>query len=161
MEIIKKYILSLKCVNDHLQYYISLDRDELYRKAFKDAQADLKETHIEDTDKKAVELAEKKLSEMLSVVDMNKVISSNKNGFIYLGTERASDIQLQNLKAEAEFLKNSSIWGIIHETPKELAQRAMFVAGDSLDDMKKGRSILYTLDSQKKVIDMLLLYNKK
>lgn len=103
----------------------------------------------------------KNMNDLLSLVDMNKVISLNKNGFIYLGTERISDIQLQNLKAEAEFLKNSSIWNIIHETPKELAQRAMFVNGDSLDDMKKGRSILYTLDSQKKIIDMLLLYNKK
>lgn len=156
METIKRWLLKTKWVQD----YLEKDREEVYRKAFKDARADLNETNVENIEEKAKEITEKRLNEMLSVVDTNQVISQ-KSGFIYLGTNHASDIQLSNLKAEAEFLKNSSIWNIIQETPKELAQRAMFVAGDSLDDMKKGRSILYTLDSQKKVIDMLLLYNKK
>ena len=37
----------------------------------------------------------------------------------------------------------------------------MFVAGESLDDMKKGRSILYTLASQQKIVDILKSYQPK
>ncbi len=58
-------------------------------------------------------------------------------------------------------LKSFNLWKIIQETPKELAQRAMFVAGESVDDMKKGRSMLYTLDSQKRIVEMFSGYQQK
>ncbi len=77
---------------------------------------------------------------------------------VFIGGVKAEPMQLQNLKAEAEFLLNSSLWSILHETPKELAHRAMFVAGESLADMAKGRTVLYTLNTQKRILDMLMTY---
>lgn len=114
---------------------------------------------MDESIKKGVE---NRLNEMLSLVDFNHVLSLNdKEGFIYLGNERASDIQLANLKSEAEFLKQSHIWKLLNETPKELAQRCMFVTSESLADLQKGKSMLYLLDNQNKVMNTLLRYTPK
>lgn len=107
------------------------------------------------------ELTER-LNELLSNVDLDKIVSLDKtHGVIYIGGERADNGRLTNLKAEAEFLVNSEIWTLLYETPKELAQRAMFVQGESLDDMKKGKSILYTLSTQQNIINTLKSYLPK
>jgi len=137
------------------------DKEALYRKAFKDAQDDLREEMIDVTDTKAEELAAKNLVALLTVVDFNNIIRVNAKGLVNIGDRQATDIELANLKAEAEFFLQSSLWKIIYESPKELAHRAMFLAGESLDDLKKGRSMLYTLESQKRILEMLKSYKPK
>ncbi len=164
MDNIKQWILNREFVKEYVLSFIKTgeENEALYRKAFNDARKDLEETQIFNVDKKAKELSDKKLNEMLSIVDMNHVISiDKKNGILYLGKERATDIELINLKAEADFIVNSHIWKLLHETPKELAHRTMFVSSESLDDLKKGKSMLYTLDSQQSVINTLRGYTPK
>ncbi len=113
-------------------------------------------------DKAVEDKANRILTGLLSTIDYNNVLRlDQKNGFIYIGNERATPEQLNNLKAEAEFLTQSTIWKLIHETPKELAQRTMFVSSESLVDLQKGKTILFTLDAQKKIVDILKSYNKK
>ncbi len=131
-------------------------------KAFNDAREDLKETFVEDVDKRARELMEKRLNEMLSVVDDKHVVTLDKQrGMVYIGGIKADDLTLQNLKAEADFIIQSTIWKLIYNTPKELAMRAMFVNSESLDDMKKGKSMLYTLSAQENIINTFKGYIKK
>ena len=108
-----------------------------------------------NTDEEAKKLANQRLEELLTPVKTNWVISTDKN-FVYLNGERADQGRLANLRSEAEFLLNSDIWKVIHETPKELAMRTMFIHSESLDDMKKGKSVLFTLSQQKNIIDTLL-----
>lgn len=123
--------------------------------AFPLAQKDILETMRQDIDKQADELAVKKLNDLLSAVDLKSVVTFNKQqGTIFIGGERADEGRLANLKSEAEYFSQSDLWKLIYETPKQLAERSMFVAGESLVDMQKGRSILYTLASQKEIIDM-------
>jgi len=99
------------------------------------------------------------LNDLLTVVDENMIITLDaKIGTIYIGGQRAEPSRLANLKSEAEFLLNSDLWNILYETPKELAQRAIFVNGETLDDLKKGRSMLYVLSSQKRILDILKSY---
>lgn len=108
------------------------------------------------------ELADKKLNAMLSSVDFSKIVTLDKrHGIIYIGGQKASEGQLLNLKSEAEYLEHSSIWGMLYENPKELAQRAMFVDSENLDGLKKGRSILYTLSTQKNILDIFKGYVAK
>lgn len=96
----------------------------------------------------------KKINALLSVVDYNSIVSLDKRtGMVYIGGKRVDEGRLLNLKSEAEFILNSDIWKLVYETPKELAQRQMFVSSESLDDMKKGKSILYTLSTQKNILD--------
>jgi hypothetical protein len=129
--------------------------------AFPLAQKDIMDTMAEDLDIKAEELAKKKLNYLLSPIDHSGIASITKQGVIYVGGERPDDGRLANLKSEAEFLMQSDIWKLLQETPKKLAEQAMFVAGESLDDMKKGRSILYTLSSQQRIVDILKSYQPK
>lgn len=130
--------------------------------AFKKAHADIMETMADDLDKKAEEVAKKKLNDLLSPVDLTSVVTLNKQiGAIFIGGERVEDGRLTNLKAEAEFIVNSEIWHLLSETPKSLAERAMFINGEGLDDLKKGRSILYTLASQKNILDTFISYKPK
>ena len=113
-------------------------------------------------EQRADELAQEKLNKLLSVVDERLIITFSPSlKAVFIGGKRVEESQLLALKAEAEYFLASDLWHILFETPKELAQRAMFMAGESLDDMKKGRSILYTLDTQKRILDTLKSYEPK
>ncbi len=98
----------------------------------------------------------KRLAALLSIVDERMIITFSPNmKAVFIGGVQAEESQLLSLKAEAEFILQSSLWQILYETPKQLAMKAMFVAGESMDDMKKGRSMLYTLDTQKRILETL------
>ncbi len=126
------------------------------------AQKDILDSMPDDLDKRANELIDSRLAELLSPIDHTHIATFNeKTKQYYIGSELADDAFLSNLKQEADMLKSFNLWKIIQETPKELAQRAMFVAGESVDDMKKGRSMLYTLDSQKRIVEMFSGYQQK
>ena len=97
---------------------------------------------------------EARLNEMLSVVDPKMVVTFDaKTKQVFIGNELASEGQLMNLKAEAEALSSFQLWGIICESIKALAERAMFIDGENIDTMRKGRSVLYTLSTQKRIVD--------
>lgn len=131
-------------------------------KAFPKAHKDILDTMADDLDAKAKELADKKLNDLLSPTDLHCIVTLNKQaGAIYIGGERVDEGRLANLKSEAEYFEKSDLWKLLYESPKELAQRAMFVAGESVDDMKKGRSILYTLSSQKNILETFKSYKPK
>jgi len=102
------------------------------------------------------------LNELLSNSDIHKIVTLDKaRGKVYAGGQVLTPERLVNLKAEAEFLTQSDLWQLLYNTPKELAQRAMFVNSESLDDMKKGKSILYTLSTQQNIIDTFLSFVPK
>lgn len=99
---------------------------------------------------------ETKLSELLTGVDFNDVISTDKaKGIVYLGKDRANPARLNNLKAEAEFLAQSDLWKLLNETPKELAQKEMFVHADSIEGMRKGRAVIFLMSQQNNIIELL------
>ena len=153
-EIIKQGDICSKWVDD--------EKELLYQKSFNDARADLEETRINDIEEKAEELSKKKLNEMLSNVDLNQIVKIDKiKRIVFIGDKMADEVQLKNLKAEADFLAESSIWKLINETPKELAQRQMFVSGETLADLQKGKSILYALDIQNNIVNTFKSYQPK
>ena len=142
--------------------YFEEQKSFLYRKAFQDARKDLEETNIYDTETKADELSKKKLNDLLSNVDLNKIVTLDKaRGIVFIGGVKAEDGRLSNLKAEAEFFLQSDLWQLIFETSKELAQRSMFVSGETLADLQKGKSILYTLSTQKNIVETFKGYIQK
>lgn len=139
---------------------------EIYRKggidSFPLAHRDIRETMRDDIEKMADDRLEEKIVELLTIVDPKMIVSfSAREKAVFIGGEKITDPgHLQSLKAEAELLLSSSLWQILHETPKELAQRAMFVAGESVSDMTKGRAMLHTLDTQKKILETLKSYQQ-
>lgn len=151
---IKRFILNLGFVKAALK--------EAEIKAFPAAQKDILDTMADDIEKRAEELATQKLNDLLAPVDLNKIVTLDKQrGLVYIGGVKVEEGKLSNLKAEADFFMQSELWQLIYETPKELAQRAMFVSGDGIDEMKKGRSILYSLSTQKNIVETFRSYMPK
>lgn len=122
--------------------------------AFPLAQKDVLETMHADIEKKSEELANKKLAELLSIIDERMVLKVMKNQ-VHIGKEVAEPTRLMNLKSEAAFLLESDIWKILNETLKEVAQEAMFVSSESLVDLQKGKTILFTLKTQANLVKFL------
>lgn len=97
--------------------------------------------------------AEKELAKLLSPIDWSKVVSVDKiTKQVLIGGKAVDAGRLSNLKSEAELFLQSDLWHIMFETPKALAQEEMFVKGESLDSLQKGRSMLYTLDAMKNIL---------
>jgi len=156
---IKQFILDRQFVINSFKVLIEKARQEERVKAFSLAQKDVLESMADDLDKRVEELAKEKLSTLLSPVDLNKVVTWDKTkGFVFIGGERIDEGRLASLRSEAEYFLASDLWQIISETPKKLAEQAMFVNGENLVDMAKGRSILYTLASQRSIIDVFKSY---
>lgn len=109
-----------------------------------------------------MELVEKELCMMLSVVDMKKVITfDERKGAIFIGGERAEPSALANLKSEAEFLQKSDIWPLLNASIRRLAEIAMFEKGENIESMQKGRSMIYLLSTQNKILDTLASYQQQ
>lgn len=166
MNLLKQIFLNFKFVQDSFKeqtdFLVEKARQEERIKAFSLAQKDLLETMRDDLDTQAEELAKHKLASLLSVVDPKKVVTIDKTrGILFISGERVDDSRLASLKSEAEFLHESEIWQLLIHSIRKIAEHAMFVSGDSIDDMKKGRSVLFTLDSQVKIIDLLRSYAPK
>ncbi len=132
---------------------------EVYRQggidSFALAQKDIIETMRDDLDKQAEELAKKKLNDLLSSADLKSIVSTDKQrGLIFIGGEKADETTLINMKAEAEAVLSMGIWKLLYETPKRLAEKAMFTDDGKLENqLIKGRAMLYTLDTQKTILD--------
>ncbi len=130
--------------------------------AFVKARNDIEESFQGNIEERAEELAKEKLMAMLSIVDERSIVTFNEQQkAVFIGGVRCEPNQLASLKAEAAYFLHSDLWRILHESPKELAMRAMFVSGESTADMAKGRSMLYTLATQKRIIDTFNSYSKK
>lgn len=167
MNFFKKFVLNLgfvkKEINSSMDAFVKF-REETYRKAFNDARKDLEETNVYDVEKKSEEKANKMLSDMFSPVDMNHVFSLERVGNgakIKIGGRYLEENEIMNLKSEAEMLIQTNLYKVICETPKDFAQKAMFISGETLVDMQKGRSILYMLSVQKHIINTLMSLGKK
>lgn len=120
------------------------------------AQKDILETMADDLEKQAEKLSRKHMNDLLSPIDWNSVMTLNKGqGILYVGGEIVDKGRAANLRSEAEFLLSSDLWKVLYESPKELAHKAMFVTGETLVDLQKGRAILYHLQAQKNILDIL------
>ncbi len=107
------------------------------------------------------EEVEKRLLELLTVVDLSAVVKLDQHGLLYIGGERPSEERLLGLRSQAELIQQSEVWKLIYESPKQLAQEALFVTGNDLASLQKGRSMLYVLETQKKIIDTFAAYQPR
>ena len=148
----KQWILNKLFASELKELFENASKD-----AFSKAHADIRETMADDLEKRAEELSQVKLASLLSTVDDRAVITLDTRAkAIFIGGERADDARLHNLKSEADFFLESDLWKILYETPKKLAENALFVDDGKLENqLLKGRAVLYTLATQKRVVDIL------
>lgn len=118
------------------------------------------ETLDETIRQKSEEKAREKLEALLSIIDERHIVTFDKNmRAVYIGGVKADEGQLGNLRSEAEMILSTNLWQILHHSPKKLAERAMFVDDGILpNQLLKGRSILYMLDTQARIIETFKSY---
>lgn len=163
METLKRWVKKLIWHSQWVQFEVkeAIKREEINyaTRLFKNAVEDVQAGFEGDVKVEAKLQAEQMLINLLSPVDYRKIVTFDpKNRLIYIGGEKADQTRLKNLKAEADFIIESDLWNLLHETPKELAHKAMFVEGESLDTLKKGRSMLYTLSAQRNIVELFKAY---
>ncbi len=104
----------------------------------------------------------RRLNELLTIIDPQFIVTDDPlKGLIYINKQPVDTQRLLNLRAEAEFLANSELWKIIYETIKDNAQRTMFINSKTLDDLQKGKSMLYTLDLQRQIVELFKKVKRK
>lgn len=157
----KLFNIFLKLLSKLFKKEMESFKFELMQRAFNDSRKDYeKEIHLKDEERIQQE-ALKIVDNLLSPVDMTKIVTLDKaQKRLFVGADAVDNMTLHNLISEVDFLEKSEIWKIMHETPKELATRAMFVSGETLADMQKGKSILYMLSVQKNILNTIKGYNK-
>lgn len=156
---IKQWVWSSKWVQFEVKEAIKREEIHYATRLFKNAVDDVQAGFEGDVKVEAEIQAEQMLVDLLSPIDPRHIVSVDKrNALVYIGGQKAEPQLLNNLKSEADFILQSGIWRVLYETPKELAHKAMFVEGDSLDTLKKGRSMLYTLSTQKNILSILSGY---
>ncbi len=160
LKLIVKVPFINKAIEDALERARQETRDIERPKAFQLAQKDILETMKDDIDEKAEELAKEKLMKFLSPVDTRFIMTINKAKQLEIGGEVADIGRIGALATEAELLLQSDLWNILYNSPKELAQRALFVEGGSMEQLVKGRAMLHTLETQKNIIDILISVKK-
>lgn len=155
---IKAWILRQKFVAD----YVKEQEKDFATRLFKNAREDVLEEIEVDVEARAEAIAEERLMKLLTLVDWTNVVRIDKaKGILLIGDERADEARLNNLKSEAEIFSSSELWKLLQETPKQLAYDALFKVSESLDDLKKGKAMLYTLDSQQNIVNIFKNYVKK
>ncbi len=140
-----------------LNTFFSQELKDASIEAFRLAHKDILASREDDIEERAEELSQVKLAQLLSVVDESQIISVDKRAHtVLLGEQAIEASKLANLKAEAHFFLESDLWSVLYETPKKLAEQAMFVDDGKLEtQLLKGRAVLYTLATQKKILSIL------
>lgn len=90
----------------------------------------------------------------IPIVNLEKVLTE-KNGKIYLNQVPIDLKKLDTLKQEVHLFRNSMLWEIITNTLDSQAYEAGWHKSKAWDDLLVGKSISYTIDVQKKIIEKI------
>lgn len=155
MEALKKWVLSWHFVQDEAENMFRAWKDSERVNIFAAAQKDILETMRDDIENKVKSRLDEKLKEMLSLSKMPDIIKMKGNQVLING-EPIDESRLSNLRSEAEIFASADLWKVLVDSVSEKAKETMFTLGeDSQKQLDTGRTILYTLSSQKNAIETL------
>lgn len=95
------------------------------------------------------------LRHLFPVFKVEKVLTANKLGYLFLGGELLAPKQRESLKAQVRMVRNSQIWDIMSNTLKHQAQKLAFDDSQTLQDLLNAKMILYTISVQENIIKMI------
>jgi len=97
------------------------------------------------------------LKHLLKAITLSDVLKiDEKTGQATLGGEKITDNELRGLKEEAGYIQRTRLWSVLTNTLQDQAHTVMFTKSKSWEDMVTGKTMLYNIDIQQKIIDMLL-----
>ena len=95
---------------------------------------------------------------LIPTVKKEFVISTTKSpagNVIMIGDKKATEAQINDLKADANRFKQSLLYEVLIATPKKQAMDAIFYNSNSLEDLTIGKTMLRTLDVMENVLKLL------
>lgn len=95
------------------------------------------------------------LRHLFPVVDLEKVLTTNKHGQILLNGVPIDKKKLDTLKQEVVLFKNTTLWGILSNTLNHQAQVTIFNKSKDYQDLMNGKMILYTISVQNSIVDVI------
>lgn len=94
------------------------------------------------------------LKNMFGMVITDDVLVVN-NKKLYLGGQLIAEHEVKSLISEVKALERMRIWSILNETPKQEALDRGWNKSTSIDELNAGKTIFYTLDTQKKILNII------
>lgn len=100
------------------------------------------------------------LKHLLNAVISESVATYTKEGKLCVGGQEITPDEAQNLVAEIQFIEKTRFWEICQNTIKDQAHKSMFENAKTLDDLFWGKALLYNLDLQNQVLNIIKSYKK-
>ena len=98
------------------------------------------------------------LKSLLNAVVPEQVVRVSKdNKLLVVGQEITPD-EAQSLLAEVQFIEKTRFWEICQNTLKDQAHKQMFDNAKIYDDIIWGKALLYNLDLQLKIMEIIKNY---
>ena len=98
-----------------------------------------------------IEIENYLLTNVLRVPIPSDVIYRTQNE-VSLGGKKLTPAELQQLRSESLILKRMRIWQVINATLEEKAKEMMIKNAKSIDDIRGGKVVYYTLDTQRNIL---------
>lgn len=95
---------------------------------------------------------------LFCTVDPKQVLKQDKNGIFLIDNEIVSKEEMRSLQNEAKFLQHTRLWQILTETIKDQAEKVMFEKSTSFEDMRTGKMMLYNINLQKQIVNIIEKY---
>lgn len=92
---------------------------------------------------------------LMPIVDENKMLFIDKYNKVFINNQQINPQEARNLQVEAEYLDKCGLWKLIVNYINEDVRRKVFEKSQTPIDMVIGKTILYTVNIQKKIIDKL------
>lgn len=109
-------------------------------------------TEMQDLDlEDRIEIENYLLSSVIRVPIVKDIITRTENE-IRLGGQKVTPQVLQQLRSESKVLQKMMIWGILNTTLEAKAHEIMVKNAKVVDDIRGGKMIYYTLDTQRNIL---------
>ena len=100
------------------------------------------------------------LSKKTGAIDPYKVISIRKGAGnepyqYFVGGKKVSSLQGQNLRTEAQVIKQMGLYKLLTDTLRQLAHLSMFENMKTLEDQHYGKAMLHCSTSIEQIINLL------
>jgi len=97
-------------------------------------------------------LLRKALSHLFPVFRMDKVVTADKQGHLFINGELVTDKQKGSLQAAVRMFRNTELWEIVTATLKYQAQQLAFNESKDLQDLLNAKMMLYTISVQENIL---------
>jgi hypothetical protein len=98
------------------------------------------------------------LKSLLNAVVAEQVARVSKDDKLLIEGKEITLDEAQSLLAEVQFIKETRFWAICQNTLKEQAQKSIFDNAKVYDDIVWGKALLYNLDLQLRIMEIIKGY---